>query len=311
MERRQIEYFVGIVDYGGFTKAAQGLHVAQPSLSRAMRNLERELGVTLFHRVGRGVVLSNAGEELLDLARLVLRGMDAMHARARAIDGGAAGRVDVAATSSSALEPVTSIVAELRETHPGIAVRILPAVCASEVVGMTQRGRCEIGVCGHAVPPTGDGLVAHHLRDEEFLLVLSPDSLLDTHSRIAPSELQGRGFVVTQPSTALRDLFVRFAALVGNMDVAVEVGHREAILPMVLKGIGAALLPDTWEDMAQRVGAKVYRFTPPELLPQWLVRRRSAISPAAQAFMDAAFRIQGGGPTELPLPDPRTGRVIA
>lgn len=68
MERRQLEYFVAIVEHDGFTSAAKALHVAQPSLSRAIGKLEHELGVTLFHRVGRHAVLSTAGEALADRA---------------------------------------------------------------------------------------------------------------------------------------------------------------------------------------------------------------------------------------------------
>lgn len=61
MDARQLEYFLAIVEHGGFSKAAAALHVAQPSLSQAMANLESDLGVSLFHRLGRGVVLSEAG----------------------------------------------------------------------------------------------------------------------------------------------------------------------------------------------------------------------------------------------------------
>jgi len=67
MERRQLEYFVAIVEHGGFSAAARALHVAQPSLSRSIGKLEHELEVTLFHRVGRTAVLSAAGEALAAL----------------------------------------------------------------------------------------------------------------------------------------------------------------------------------------------------------------------------------------------------
>ena len=61
MDARQLEYFLAIVDHDGFGRAAQHLHIAQPSLSQAIANLERELGIQLFHRIGRGVVLSTGG----------------------------------------------------------------------------------------------------------------------------------------------------------------------------------------------------------------------------------------------------------
>jgi DNA-binding transcriptional LysR family regulator len=290
MERRQLEYFVAIVEHGGFTHAARSLRVAQPSLSRAITKLEHELGVPLFHRVGRNVVLSSAGEMLADRARLVLRDLDAMRAAARSIGAGAVGRVDVAATSSSALEPVTSIVAELRQHHPGVIVSTSSALSAAEVIAMVLQGRCEVGVCGNAERPAGRGLVAHHLRDEEFLLVVPPGMLASQGPTVTPEQLRGMRFIVTKPATAVRALFDRFAATIGDMTVAAEVGDRSVVLPMVLKGIGAGLMPDGWADLARRAGAEVYRFSPPERLPQWLVHRRGQVTAATQAFIDTTLR---------------------
>jgi DNA-binding transcriptional LysR family regulator len=290
MERRQLEYFVAIVEHGGFTHAARSLRVAQPSLSRAINKLEHELGVALFHRVGRNVVLSSAGEMLAERARLVLRDLDALSAAARSIGEGAAGRVDVAATSSSALEPVTSIIAELREHHPGVLVSTSSALSAAEVVAMVLQGRCEVGVCGSAERPAGHGLVTHHLRDEEFLLVVPPGSLAEPGPAVPPEALRGMRFVVTKPATAVRALFDRLAATVGDMAIVAEVGDRGMVLPMVLKGIGAGLMPDGWADLARRAGAEVYHFSPAERLPQWLVHRRGQVTAATQAFIDTTLR---------------------
>ncbi|WP_328500715.1 LysR family transcriptional regulator [Streptomyces sp. NBC_00457] len=290
MERRQLEYFVAIVEHGGFTHAARALHVAQPSLSRAIGNLERELGVTLFHRVGRNAVLSNAGEAMAHQARLVLRDMEAMRAAARSLGDGVVGRVDVAATSSSGLEPVTSIIAELRERYPGVTVSTSSAAAAAEVVAMVLQGRCEVGVCGSAERPTGQGLVAHYLRDEEFLLVLPPGTLpADTGPTVRPEDLRGMRFVVTGAATAVRALFDRFSATVGDLTIAAEVGDRSMVLPMVLKGIGAGLMPDGWADLARRAGADVYRFAPPEQLAQWLVHRGGPVTAATRAFVDTTL----------------------
>ncbi|MFD4197189.1 LysR family transcriptional regulator [Amycolatopsis thermoflava] len=289
VERRQLEYFVAIVEHGGFTAAAKALHVAQPSLSRSIGKLEHELGVTLFHRVGRHAVLSTAGEALADRARLVLRDLDALRAAAGAIGDGAAGRVDVAATSSSGLEPVTSVIAELARRHPGVTVSTSSAMSAAEVVAMVLQGRCEVGVCGSAERPSGQGLVTHHLRDEEFLLVVPPGALDVPGPSVGPEVLRGMRFVVTKPATAVRALFDRLAATVGDMTIAAEAGDRGVVLPMVLKGIGAGLMPDGWSDLALRAGADVYRFDPPERLPQWLVHRGGPLTAATRAFIDTTL----------------------
>jgi DNA-binding transcriptional LysR family regulator len=289
MERRQLEYFVAIVEHGGFTHAARALRVAQPSLSRAIAKLEHELGVALFHRVGRNAVLSSAGELMAERARLVLRDLDALRAAARAVGDGPVGRVDVAATSSSALEPVISIIAELRRRHPGVLVSTSSALSAAEVVAMVMQGRCEVGVCGSTERPAGHGLVSHHLRDEEFLLVTPPDTELGAGDTVTREDLRGMCFVVTKPATAVRALFDRLAASVGELPIAAEVGDRGVVLPMVLRGIGAGLMPDGWSELARRAGAKVFHFAPPERLPQWLVHRSGPITSATQAFLDTTL----------------------
>src|SRR5260370_33556088 len=73
MELREIDYVVGVGEQGGFTRAADALHVTQPALSEGIRRLEAELGLELFHRVGRRALLSSAGEAFLEPARQVLR----------------------------------------------------------------------------------------------------------------------------------------------------------------------------------------------------------------------------------------------
>src|SRR6185437_2679753 len=78
MNLRQLRYVVATADHGTMTAAAQALFVAQPALSRAIRELERELGVELFARAGRGVVLTDAGEQIVRYARDALQAVDAI-----------------------------------------------------------------------------------------------------------------------------------------------------------------------------------------------------------------------------------------
>src|SRR5262249_60060885 len=74
------EYVVGVVDEGGFTRAAEALHVTQPALSDGIRRLEAEVGLELFHRVGRRAVLSAAGEAFVEPARQGLRDLGVLRA---------------------------------------------------------------------------------------------------------------------------------------------------------------------------------------------------------------------------------------
>jgi DNA-binding transcriptional LysR family regulator len=95
VDLRQFDYLVAVADTGSFTRAAASLQVAQPSLSQAIRSLEVELGVELFHRTTRSVRLTPAGEAILPSARQALRDADNARAAVAAVVGLQAGRLDI------------------------------------------------------------------------------------------------------------------------------------------------------------------------------------------------------------------------
>src|SRR5215207_362011 len=112
MDLRRLRLFLAVVDGGGMTRAAESEHVSQPSVSQAIRELEADLGTALFHRVGRRVVLTTAGEALVEPARQVLRDVETGRAAVEAVAGLGAGLVDLVASGECELgitaEPVTA-----------------------------------------------------------------------------------------------------------------------------------------------------------------------------------------------------------
>jgi DNA-binding transcriptional LysR family regulator len=105
MDVRQLEHFLAVVDHGGFNRAASALYVSQPSLSQAVRALERDLGSDVFHRIGRRVVLTEAGRALIEPAREAVRSLQLARASVESVQGLHSGWVDIAATPSQAIEP--------------------------------------------------------------------------------------------------------------------------------------------------------------------------------------------------------------
>ena len=106
MDVRQLTYFLAVVEHGGFTRAAEHLIIAQPSLSQTIKGLERELGVSLFHRIGRRVVLSEAGRALVGPARIVLRDLEVARSAAAELSETLSGRLEMIAMPSPAMEPL-------------------------------------------------------------------------------------------------------------------------------------------------------------------------------------------------------------
>src|SRR5205807_1938735 len=106
---------------------------AQPSLSQALRAFEAELGVELFHRVGRGMRLSSAGEQLVGPARQVLRAMDDARSAISGVTELRAGRLELATLATLAVDPMASLIGRFRDRYPGIEVDVYEPETAAGV----------------------------------------------------------------------------------------------------------------------------------------------------------------------------------
>lgn len=173
MDDRRLRYFLAVVDEGTITRAARRLHVAQPSLSQALRAFESELGVQLFDRVGRGVRLSSAGTAFVGPARQILRAIDdAQHAISGVVEL-RTGTLEIAALATLAVDPMATLIGRFRERHPGVKVTVLEPDGTNSVSALIHDGTCELGAAHLPLP--GEQLVAHPLGEQELLFVFPPN----------------------------------------------------------------------------------------------------------------------------------------
>ncbi|MCD0445361.1 LysR family transcriptional regulator [Glycomyces sp. A-F 0318] len=288
MDARQLGYFLAVVDHGGFGRAADHIHIAQPSLSQAIANLERELGVPLFHRVGRGVVLSEAGALLVEPARQVLRDLDAARSAAQSVKDLQRGRLDLVSMPSPGIEPLTTMMCRFAESHPGITLNVDGAFTADEVVASVRTGLSEIGLLGSSGALRTAGLRVVPLGDQPLVLISPPDHGLPPGDTVRHEDFRGLRVIASQRGSLMRrfvdDLVERGTELV----LAAEIAHRTSILPLVLAGFGHAVMPESWTPLAERAGAAVHRIESTMHLRASLVSRPEGLTPAARAFVDMA-----------------------
>ncbi len=295
MERRQLEHFLAVVRYGGFTNAGRRLRVAQPSLSQAIRALERDLGTPLFHRLGRGVTLTAAGEALLRPAQQVLRDFATARATVQHVSGLTGGRLDIVALTTLAVDPLADLVGSFRARYPLVDVRIFDPEHDTAVTGMVRAGECDLGLAG--APGNLDGLDSLQLGDQEFFAVLPPQDAPPRHSPLPVAQLAVMPLIASPEGTAMRTLVDRALTVRGIPPrVAIETTHRAAIVPLVLAGAGATLLPQSIAEDAGRRGAVVMLTDPPLLRTVHLIWRNQPPSPAAAAFLDLAKPAIGAEP---------------
>lgn len=286
---RQLRYFLAVVDAGSVHRAAEDLFVSQPSVSQALRRLERDLGADLFHRTGRWLVLTPAGRALVEPARDVLRSLAVARTTVHAVDGLRGGRLLVSSMPSQAVSPLAPLIRRFRDRYPGVEVGVSTAAQPADVIDTVRRGRAEVGLV--AVPnrsPVEPGLRFHLLEVQSYLLVTGPAAPLPCgDGPLRVDQLPDLPLVIGQPGTGMRRVADEILAASG-CTVAVEIEHREALLPLVLAGVGAAVVADSWRSLARSAGLLVRPIDTAESLHVGLVTAAARPSPAASALLAVA-----------------------
>jgi DNA-binding transcriptional LysR family regulator len=285
VDRRQLRCFVAVVDHGGFSRAADELGVAQPSLSQSIAALEKKIGVELFHRLGRGVRLTAAGEALLEPVRQILRDFTVAEDSVARVGALAGGTLDVAAIPTL-VQPLAELVGVFRRDHPEVVVRAPEVSAVDGVESAVAAGVCELGLT--ELPCSAEDLRSIELGRQPFQLVLPPSSeVVDPFPLRRFDRLR---FVATPTGTSSRSRLDEALAhtRAGAADVCVETGHRDALIALVLAGAGAAFLPEPMAADARKLGAAVASTTPVISRRYGIVHRPAPLSPAAQAFVGLA-----------------------
>lgn len=240
MDLRQLRYFRAVARGEHLTQAAAELHVAQPSLSRAIARLEAELGVPLFERTGRRLRLNRYGTLFLTRVQRALAELD--DAKVELADAAGDDR-GVVAVAAETLRSLTSLVASFRAAAPGVQLRLCQAD-AGEMAARLRAGEADLAFASQ--PLNGADLNSVVLASEEVLLAVPPDHPLARRRppRVAVAELSGEPFVVTRPGQWQRTLLDQLFSCTGTQPaIACEGNEPAAIRGLISAGAGVGLLP--------------------------------------------------------------------
>jgi LysR family nitrogen assimilation transcriptional regulator len=244
MDLKQLNYFVHVAELGSFTQAEHQLGVPQPTLSKQIRALERELEHALFERTGRGVVLTEAGRRFHAHAQALLTQVE--RTRREMIDGSEilTGECVVGFPPGVGRAITVGLVWECQERLPEVRL-VLSELRSKDVVEQIGEGRLDLGLAHHPRPATRHE--AKHLLSERLYLVSSADSAGAEDPRPQPvtvAELERYGFVVHGDRQTRRSLILsEIANAKIDLNVVAEVGSSDAVLDLVQAGMGHAVLP--------------------------------------------------------------------
>ena len=247
MDLKQLEYFVRVADLGSFTRAAAALDIAQPALSRQVRQLEVELRQTLLVRNGRGATPTEAGKLLLEHSRGILHQVQRAREELGRVRGALAGRVAIGLPSSLARALTVPLTRQFRAQMPEASISIVEALSTSLQDGLIT-GRLDVAVLYNAQPSGEIDLMP--LTEEELVLVSArPPGLAEDpppgpgFASISLNKLAALPLVIPSRPNAIRMHVEAAMAGVGcRPNVALEIDGVSAILDLVADGAGSALL---------------------------------------------------------------------
>jgi len=287
MEIRQLRTAVTIARRLSFTAAAADLAVAQPALSQQVAALERELGVRLFDRTNRRVVLTDAGRAFVARAERVIADLEAAAEEMTAYAGGLRGRVVVGTYQSFAEHLLPKLLGRFHAQQPGIEVAMREGL-ADELLRGLGAGSVDvfIGDLADAELPPGD-FRAEPLYDDELVIAVSARHALAARSVVRVIELRDEPFVIFRPGSATTHRLNRLAREAGfEPRVAFESEDSLTVRSLVAEGLGVALFPRM---IGNTPGPNVSLLS---VAPQRIMRTMSLVTrsgpygPAATRFID-------------------------
>jgi len=244
MELRQVRQFVALSEALNFHRAAKALNISQPPLSISIRKLEQELGVTLFDRQARGVILTEAGQAALPYARKILRDVDAMGDAINATVEGMGGRLNVGFVGSAVYALLPKVVPLFRAQRPAVDLRLREATTL-EIIRGVESGDLDIGVLRTPALDVGD-IVLEPLYREEMILLLPPNHPLRDRASIRLEDLRDEPFI-GHDRTRLPNYWNlslgAFDAAGFQPRIVEEAAHMHTLIALVESGIGVALAP--------------------------------------------------------------------
>ena len=287
---RQLRAFVEVAETKHFTRAADKLDLSQSTVSSLVRELEEHLALRLFDRHTRMLSLTQAGAEILPLARKALADLDSVLGSSSELRTLGRGRVSIAASSLQAALMLPRMIREFGAAYPGVTVNLLD-VPQPDVLEMVRSGAVDFGI-GTESSARHD-LGARVLTSDTFVVMLPAGHALSRKRELNWKDLEGYPLIGSPPGNPLREQVDAALARVGiSLVRSYEVSLPLTIIGMVEGGLGIAVLTTNASRLALALGLVVKPVVNPVIKRDisLLFHADRSLSPAAQNFSDLLFK---------------------
>lgn len=302
MDLHHLQAFLAVAEELHFGRAADRLHIAQPPLSRTIKQLERDLGAQLFDRTTRSVRLTSAGEALVEPARQVVDGFRVARRAVRSAGRGETGRVRMGFAGPSSYLAVGQLGRTVREKHPGIELSLRSRTFGDEALRSVMDGDLDLAIVRWTLAPPG---IEHRILAVEHHVIVVPDEHpLADRDQLSMSELRDEEFVMlpADPGSIVREAFIRSAHAAGYAPNIVQTAPDSwTALALVAAGVGITFSVDAAFDNVIQEGIRAIPLAEgQEPTYSRLVWRKDDTNPALRAVLAAS---EEALPTPPDLPD--------
>ena len=244
MELREVRTFVAVADLGSVSKAAEHLHITQPALSRQIANLESDLGLKLFDRIGRRLLLTSEGAQLLQHCRGLLNYSRAVREQADGLKRGDAGMLRVSASPHLIEGLFPDFLRDFAKRYPNVQVRLVEVV-GPQIFAMLEKGEIHLAqAVARALTPDERRFGAYPLAPMEMLAACDPSLALGKNGSIEIRALAPYPLLQATDDFAMRRSFDSACRLAGfTPNYVLECRSPHALLAMAQAGHGVAIIP--------------------------------------------------------------------
>ncbi|MCZ8511282.1 LysR family transcriptional regulator [Paenibacillus filicis] len=260
MELRQLQYALQIATHKNFSRAAEKLHIAQPSLSQQLSKLEKELGVLLFQRTTNSVEVTYAGSLFVEKAQKILDMVEQLKQEMEDISQMRRGKLVVGSLPITGAHVLPLVLPAFQERYPEIDVHLVEDTTAN-LEQLTASGQADISLL--SLPLMDDALTYEPVIEEEIVLAVPPQHPLNAgnqeRAKLKPVEialLQDEPFIALKKGQGFRQITLELCEHAGfEPNIVFESSNIETVQSLVAAGMGIAFVPDMvsrgrWSELA-------------------------------------------------------------
>ena len=244
MDFKQLQYFIAVTDQMNFSKAAEKLHISQPSLSNAIKKLEHEVGSPLLERNTRNLQLTEAGELLYERAKVILKNMEVLKIEMDEVNVHGTSEITIGAMESIK-HWLPKVITEYKKGYPQMMIHLVDILGSKRVKKSLKSYKTHLIITNQIM--NDEELEVKSLYEERLVAVLPLNHPLAEKDKLTIGDLSDVPFIIgTEGFQTRRDILDAFDKAEKNINIQFEIERFETAVSLVRENLGITILPENY-----------------------------------------------------------------